>query len=124
MSHQIIAPSFERRDERGTFQEILNDGRWESLIHGNMKSGAVMGNHYHKHTSIFFYLTTGSVTIRTVNVGSGEKDEFHLGPGQGTILQINESHVIRFLKESEFIMLKSHKYDPDDPDTYRFLVGD
>ena len=53
MSHEIIHPSFERSDERGTFQEILNDGRWEALIRGSMKAGAVMGNHYHKRTSNF-----------------------------------------------------------------------
>ena len=40
------------------------------------------------------------------------------------MLRFNESHAIRFLEESEFIMLKSQKYESDDPDTYRFLVED
>ena len=122
MSHEIVVPSFERSDERGVFQEVLNDGRWEALIHGSMQPGAVMGNHYHKHTAIFFYLTAGAATIKTVHVVTGENDEFQLKSGEGAILRINESHAIRFLKESEFIMLKSQKYDADDPDTYRFPV--
>ena len=83
MSHEIIVPSFERSDERGTFQEVLNDGRWEALIRGSMKPGAVMGNHYHKHTLIFFYLTAGSATIKTVHVETGETDEFQLKSGAG-----------------------------------------
>jgi quercetin dioxygenase-like cupin family protein len=124
MSHRIITPSFERTDERGAFQEVLNEGRWEALIRGSMKPGAVMGNHYHKHTVIFFYLTAGAATIKTVNVETGETDEFQLKQGEGATLRINESHAIRFLKESEFIMLKSQKYDPDDPDTYRFPIED
>jgi quercetin dioxygenase-like cupin family protein len=124
MSHEIIVPSFERCDERGAFQEVLNDGRWEALIRGSMKPGAVMGNHYHKHTVIFFYLTAGAATVKTAHVETGETDEFQLKSGEGAILRINESHAIRFLKESEFIMLKSQKYDSDDPDTYRFVVED
>ncbi len=124
MSHEIMHPSFERSDERGTFQEILNDGRWEALIRGNMKTGAVIGNHYHKHTVIFFYVTTGEAAIKTVHVETGERDEFRVKSGQGILLRVNESHAIRFLTESEFIMLKSQKYEPDDPDTYRFLVED
>ncbi len=124
MSHDIIVPSFERTDERGNFQEVLNEGRWEALIRGSMKPNAVMGNHYHKHTVIFFYLLAGSARIKTVNVETGETDEFQLKSGEGVILRIKESHAIRFLKESEFIMLKSHKYDSDDPDTYRFPIED
>ena len=124
MSHEIIVPSFERIDERGAFQEVLNDGRWEALIRGSMKPDALMGNHYHRHTVIFFYLTVGSARIKTVNVETGDTDEFQLKSGEGAILRINESHAIRFLKESEFIMLKSQKYDSDDPDTYSFPIED
>ncbi len=124
MSHELIFPSFERKDERGAFQEVLNGGRWEALIRGNMKPGAVMGNHYHKRTLVFFYLVDGLAKIKTVHVESGATDEFQLSSGNGVILRINESHAIRFLKESEFIMLKSEKYDSNDPDTYRFLVED
>ena len=59
-----------------------------------------------------------------MHVETGERDEFQLESGQGTVLRFNESHAIRFLKESEFIMLKSQKYESDDPDTFRFLVED
>ncbi len=122
MSHEIIVPSFERSDERGKFQEVLNDGRWEALIRGSMKPGAVIGNHYHRHTVIFFYVTAGSVRIKTMHVETAETDEFRLKSGEGAILSVNESHAIHFLEDSEFIMLKSQKYDSNDPDTYRFPV--
>jgi quercetin dioxygenase-like cupin family protein len=124
MTHEILASSFERVDARGTFQEILNDGQWETLIRGVMKPGAVMGNHFHKKTRIFFHVTSGSVRIKTVNVETAATDEFPLHPGQGVFLSTNESHAIRFLEESEFIMLKSLRYNPEDPDTYPFLIED
>jgi hypothetical protein len=124
MAHDILTPSFEREDARGTFQEILNDGHWEALIRGLMKAGSVMGNHFHRRTLIFFHLTSGTARIKTINVETLETDEFLLSRGQGVLLKTNESHAIRFLEESDFIMLKSLRYNPEDPDTYAFPVED
>ncbi len=124
MSHDKISPSFERNDERGLFQEVLNDGHWENLIRGQMNTGAVIGNHYHKETVVFFYLTKGSARVRTVNVNSGAREDFGLQANQGILLKVNESHAIRFEEQSEFIMLKSLRYDPKNPDTYAFPVED
>jgi len=124
MSHESLKPTFDRNDDRGFFQEILNDGHWENLIRGRMKPDAVIGNHYHKRTTIFFYLTRGSARIRTVNVEDGSRDDFLLHENRGVLLKVNESHAIRFLEESEFIMLKSLRYDSADPDTYSFPVED
>ena len=82
-----------------------------------------MGNHYHKLTTVFFFLTRGSARIRTVHVQTGERDEFTLPANRGVMLKTNESHAICFLEESDFILLKSRRYDPADPDTYPFDVG-
>lgn len=122
MSHQVLPLAFERVDVRGLFQEVLNDGHWEALLRGQMHAGAVIGNHYHKRTVIFFHLTRGSTHIKTVHVDTGERDEFSLSAGQGVMLHTDESHAIRFLEDSEFVMLKSVKYNPDDPDTFPFPV--
>lgn len=124
MSHNTLKPSFERNDDRGFFQEIINEGHWENLIRGRMNPGAVIGNHYHKKTLIFFYLTCGSAQIKTINVETGLRDEFQLQANRGVLLNVNESHAIRFLEDSEFIMLKSLRYDSEDPDTYGFPVED
>ena len=91
-------------------------------ITGTMKPGAVMGNHYHKETTIFFYLTTGSGKIDTIHVESKQTDSFTLNGNEGVLLKPFESHTIRFLEPSDFVMLKSIAYDPDSPDTYHFPV--
>ncbi len=122
MEHEILNPSFERIDDRGTFREVLNGGHWEALICGRMKPDAVMGNHYHKRTVIFFCVTSGSAKIATIHVETGERDAFLLKSGEGVILNTNESHAIRFIDESDFVMLKSLRYDPADPDTYKYPV--
>ncbi len=118
MKHEILSPVFERTDERGIFRELLSTGQWEALICGRMNVDAVLGHHYHRKTVVFLFLTSGAASIKTVHVETGEKDEFVLHANQGVILRPNEAHVIRFLEESDFIMLKSHRYDPSDPDTF------
>jgi len=122
MSHEILPTTFERKDERGVFREILNEGQWEALISGSMNPQAVIGNHYHKKTDIFFHISKGSARIKTINIDTRSRDEFLLQSGQGVILPVNESHAIRFLEQSDFIMLKSLKYDSADPDTFNFPV--
>jgi hypothetical protein len=124
MPHEILKPTFERNDARGQFQEVLTSGTWESLIRGRMKAGAAIGDHYHEKTTIFFYLSSGSARVRTIHVETGRRDDFSLAGGQGVMLSVKESHLIRFLEESEFIMLKSLRYNPADPDTFSFPVED
>jgi quercetin dioxygenase-like cupin family protein len=122
MSNSILKPSFERQDDRGLFQELLNTGTWETAVYARMNPDAVLGNHYHKKTEIFLYLLTGTAEIRTVHVQSGQRDQFRLEAGSGVILHAYHSHAIRFTKESEVFMLKSLRYDEADPDTYSFPV--
>ena len=120
--HEVLQPGFRRTDDRGEFLEVLNEGHWEALLTGRMRQGAVMGNHYHEKTVVFFYLTEGSVRVRTVDVETMETDRFRLQAEQGVILRTGESHAIDFLEDSSFVMLKSLHYDPKAPDTIEFEV--
>ncbi len=122
MNHNLLTPSFTRSDQRGTLTEVLNDGHWESLLTGSMTPGAVMGNHYHNETLVFFFLVQGVAAVRTVNVATQARDSFMLTSGQGVILHTGESHVIEFVQPSDFIMLKSLRYDPANPDTFHYPV--
>jgi dTDP-4-dehydrorhamnose 3,5-epimerase-like enzyme len=122
MTHEILKPSFVRNDERGLFVEVLNGSAWESLIMGSMNPGAVLGNHYHKQTLVFFYVVQGSVSVKTLHVDTGARDQFQLGDQQGVVLHTNESHAIHFLAPTQFIMMKSLRYDPANPDTYELRV--
>jgi hypothetical protein len=118
MPHEIVTAGFERTDARGTFREVLNGFEARTFICGQMREGAVLGNHYHKKTRVFFYLTSGSAAVSTINVVTGETDSFALIGNQGCFFEFNESHAVRFTKPSEFVMLKSLAYGPGDPDTY------
>lgn len=122
MPHEVLGPRFERRDDRGVFRELLTGFPAGTVISGEMDAGAVMGNHYHRRTRVFFHLLAGSADVRTVNVESGARDAFSLAESQGVLLEPGESHAIRFREKSRFLMLKSEPYDPGDPDTFEFRV--
>jgi dTDP-4-dehydrorhamnose 3,5-epimerase-like enzyme len=124
MAHRIVTPGFERRDERGLFQEIVNGETFASVSRGRMRAGAVMGNHFHKKTRIFFFLASGRARIATVDVQTGATDRFELRANEGAYLEPGEAHAIRYAEDSEFVMLKSFPYDPASPDTYPHPVSD
>jgi len=112
----IKKPAFERIDDRGRFIELLNQHSWESLIIGNMKNGAEMGHHYHNHTILYFYLLSGVVHIKTLNLKNNKKLEYDLKQGQAFIFKPEEVRVITYKTNSQFIILKSPRYDPNNPD--------
>ena len=118
MKHELEKPSFERSDARGTLIEVRNRGPWETIITGEMKAGAVMGNHYHRKTSVFFFLLSGQARVDVVDVQSGERDAFDLPPGRGVLLRPQQSHAIRFRQDARYLLLKDLRYDPQDPDTF------
>jgi len=122
VAHQVLGPRFERTDSRGVFREILSGFPAGTVVCGLMGAGAVMGNHYHSRTRVFFYLLSGRAGVRTVDIETGATDKFLLGENQGVFLEPGESHAIRFLLDSEFLMLKSLPYDPQDPDTFAHPV--
>jgi len=120
---RIVTAGFERRDERGVFREVLNGFEARTFVCGEMKKGAVLGNHYHKRTRVFFYLTRGAAQVATLNVETGEKDSFGLKENQGCFFEVNETHAVYFTEDGRFAMLKSLAYDPADPDTFPHPVN-
>ena len=111
---------YERVDHRGRFIEILASGTWETVIFGQMKPGAVLGNHYHKLTRLFFYLTAGRVDVDVVRVSDHTRRRVSLRGGEGAFLETGEAHAVRFRESSEFILVKSRRHDPSD--TYAYEV--
>ncbi len=120
---KVFLPDHYRRiDDRGLFVEVIAEGEWESVIHGKMHAGAVLGQHYHLLTRIFFYLTLGEAQVHVVRIKDAEKLSFTLREGQGTYLEPCEAHAIQFLTPGEFVLTKSRRHDPREPDTYSYEI--
>ena len=119
----VEKPVYVRRDARGTFEELVNTGRWESLISGRMVKGSVMGHHYHDHTIVFFYLLEGRSHITTVDVHTKARHEYDIHAGQGFIFHPSEARAIAHLENVRFLMMKSHRFDPSAPDLIEYQVS-
>lgn len=118
----IERPVYVRRDARGTFEELINTGTWESVIAGRMTQGAVLGHHYHDHTIVCFYLLAGRSEIVTVDVRTKARHQCAIEAGQGFVFRPSEARAIRHLEEVQFLLLKSHRYDPQAPDLIDYPV--
>lgn len=110
---------FSRSDKRGKFSELVNYGQWQSLITGKMKKSSSMGFHYHKNTIVYFYLLSGKASVKTLNTRTGKKKRGLLKPGEGYVFRPEEVRVIRYLRDSSFLILKSRRYNHLRPD----LIG-
>ena len=119
-----IPATYSRQDERGTFVEVVNRGPWDTVITGTMNAGAVLGNHYHEATDLFLFLVEGRCQVDFECVRTGRRRRVSLDPGQGLGLPRLESHAVRFLEPSRFILLKSRPFDPDHSDTHDRVVPD
>lgn len=122
MKLHLLNPTFIREDERGLFVEAINGTVWENVSYGIMKSGAVMGNHYHKQTDVFFYIIKGEAKVDIVDVETKEIGSAILSKNEGIYLERNFSHAIRFKEETIFIMGKSKKYDSHNADTFSLII--
>jgi quercetin dioxygenase-like cupin family protein len=113
-----VEPSFVRKDDRGHFIEIVNEGPWETIIHGSMKKGKTMGNHYHRECRAFFYLISGKAEVRIRHLIDNTFDTVSLKAGQGICFLPFEVHKVYYLEDSDFILLKSYRYRDDAPDIF------
>jgi dTDP-4-dehydrorhamnose 3,5-epimerase-like enzyme len=123
MTIRILKPIYERQDKRGLFQEVIRGYDWKTVITGHMIKGSEIGHHYHKNTVLFFFITSGSVDIIVENVKTHERDQLELKKCEGVLLHPGQAHVITFQQESNFLLLKSLSYDPDNTDTHPYHVS-
>ena len=114
----VIDPSFVRTDDRGLFVEIVNEGPWETIIHGSIKAGKVMGNHYHRENRAFFFLTRGKALVKIEHLVDGSSSSLELDGGKGVYFLPFEIHTIEYLEDSDFILMKSYRYSQDNPDIF------
>ncbi|MBN2126219.1 MAG: cupin domain-containing protein [Deltaproteobacteria bacterium] len=82
-----------------------------SLRRGN---GYYRGGHYHREKVEHFYVISGTLRIRLVDLDSGEKWEVDLRPGQRVTIQPRCAHRFTAEEEARVIEYYDSAYDPED----------
>ena len=114
----IHKPTFTRQDDRGLFVEVVDEGPWETVIHGTMLAGSQMGNHYHKVNKALFYLVSGSARVTIKRIIDHSTQEIELNAGEGIYFLPYEIHTIYYHTPSDFLLFKSYRYKKESPDIY------
>lgn len=81
-------------DDRGKIADLLVNESIDAVTYITFTPGAVRGNHYHKQTTQWTFVTTGSVLYASCRPGEPVKTEV-LNVGDFVVATPNEVHAFR-----------------------------
>jgi oxalate decarboxylase/phosphoglucose isomerase-like protein (cupin superfamily) len=101
MSKLSVTPSF--ADERGEIIDLIENENINAVTIVTFRKGAVRGNHYHKQTTQWNYLMSGS--IRLLSQAPGEDVvEATMAPGDCIVTEPNVRHALIGLADSRLMV--------------------
>ena len=91
------------RDKRGVIIDLLEKKKINAITFITQKKGMVRGNHFHKKTIQWNYLIKGKIKLITKKKNRGVK-EMILSKGDLVVTSSNESHAIKAIQYSEYLV--------------------
>ena len=115
-----ITDEFVRRkrliQDRGELA-LIEDGKpFQHLGYFSLKKGKgyYRGGHYHRKKVEHFYVVSGRILVRFVDLESGERSQVFLEEGQRVTIYPNCAHRFEAEKEAQVIEYYNSIYDPED----------
>lgn len=109
---QKLSPLSVSSDHRRTISNILR-AQIKDVNFYEAKKGAVLGNHFHKNTKEYFFITKGSCIVR-----SG--DEKNIVCKHGIfVVEPNTKHSIECVTDLNFLTFLTEAYDEKNPDVHK-----
>ena len=115
-----------KRDERGSFTEIIRTADRGQFSVNVIKPGITKGNHWHHTKNEKFVVVSGTGVIRFRKVGEEQVIEY---PVSGDAIEVVDippgyTHNIENLGEADMVtfMWANEAFDPENPDTYFLTV--
>ena len=91
------------KDTRGIIVDLLEKKKINAITYITQNKGKVRGNHFHKKTTQWNYLITGRIKIVTKKKNKSVK-QMILSKGDLVVTSSNESHAIKAIKYSEYLV--------------------
>lgn len=91
------------KDKRGIIKDLLEKKTINAITLITQKKGVVRGNHYHKKTIQWNYLLKGKIELFGKKKNKKQK-KIILSEGDLVETSKNESHAIRAVKDSKFLV--------------------
>lgn len=111
------------KDKRGTITDIFYKEKINHVAIIKSKKGVRRGDHYHKKTTQYMYITKGMLEYWYKKLNSKSKAKMKiLKPGDLVKTPPLEMHALKMLSSNEFIVFTVGKRGGKDyeSDTYRF----
>ena len=107
-------------DERGSITDILTNEEVDAITIITFKKGAVRANHYHKETTQWNYVLSGTIEAAVQKINE-TKEMGVLATGDLIVSEPNEIHAFRALEDSTLLILtKGPRAGKDyESDTFR-----
>jgi dTDP-4-dehydrorhamnose 3,5-epimerase-like enzyme len=96
---------------------LIEDGKpFQHLGYFSLKKGKgyYRGGHYHRKKVEHFYVVSGRILVRFVDLDSGERSQVFLEEGQRVTIYPNCAHRFEAAKEAQVIEYYNSMYDPED----------
>lgn len=100
---QKIKLKINHKDNRGFIKDLLENKKINAITLISQKKGKIRGNHYHKKTIQWNYLISGKIIIYA-KINNKILRKKILNAGDLVVTEKNESHAIKALKDSEFLV--------------------
>ena len=98
-----IKNKINHQDGRGVIIDLLEKKKINAITFITQKKGKVRGNHFHKKTIQWNYLIKGKIKVVTKKGNKGMQ-EMILSRGDLVVTSLNESHAIKAIEYSEYLV--------------------
>ena len=120
---KLTRPKFFFKDKRGTITDIFYKKNIQHVAIIRSNKGALRGDHYHKQTTQYMYITRGSLEYWYKKYNSKKKPKKKLLK-VGDLIKTPpyEMHALKIIDDNEFIVFTVGKRGGKDyeSDTFRF----
>lgn len=105
----VLDNEFEHQDERRKITQLFT-ANVKQVNFYEAKKGAVLGNHYHKETTEYFFVVDGSINYNGTS--------FH---GQGTTFVVypQENHQITCMTDVKLMTFLTKPFSQEEPDLWK-----
>ena len=104
-----LRPEFEHRDSRRTLTQLFTRDIKQVNFY-KIKKGAVLGRHYHKYTTEYFYVISGTLRYN---------EEFNIATGDLFYIPIGITHSFRVLTRTLLMTFLDKPFSKEEPDLWK-----
>lgn len=108
----ILAPEFRHSDARRTLTQLITDNI-KQVNSYEIKRGSILGEHFHKETVEYFYITKGTALVRV--------DDNSVVMNRGSIFKVipTETHSVEALTDLGLMTFLTVPFSQDKPDLWK-----